>query len=102
MGNLLFHWWRKFSLHLNDKTAQVVDNLKARPIRSVVIIGLFIVYLPIVYQVHLNIVAAQVGTDASGYFWNNQRFTLFPLPIDASWISMGYTQAILPLTPMEE
>lgn len=96
------HCRRKFSLHFNDKGAQIMANLRDHPIISAVVIGLFIVYLPIVYQIHLNLIAVHVGTNAGGYFWGNQQYQLFPLPIDVTWISMGYTQAIAPLSPMEE
>ena len=79
---------RKYSLSFNDKGAQIVANLKAHPTRSAIIIGLFIMYLPIVYQIHLNMVAEAVVTTAGGYFWPTGGFTLFPIPYDSHWFGV--------------
>jgi len=63
----------------------ILANLKDHPIRSVIIIGLFIVYLPIVYQIHLDAVAARVSPSAGIYYWNFTGCSLFPIPLDYSW-----------------
>jgi len=100
MESCLLHYRRKFLLHHNDKGARIMANLKAHPTRSAIIIGLFIVYLPIVYQIHLNMVAEAVVTTAGGYFWYHGGLSLFPIPFDGSWFG-AVTFPILRLTPMD-
>ncbi|MHA1424198.1 MAG: hypothetical protein ACTSSD_19140 [Candidatus Thorarchaeota archaeon] len=85
----------------NSRYDLILTSLKAHPIRSVIIVGLFIVYLPIVYQIHLNLVAATVWTTAGGYFWTSGGLSLFPIPYDATWFGSAVTFPILRLTPME-
>ena len=84
-----------------SRTDLLLNNLKTHPIRSVIVIGLFIIYLPIMYQIHLNLVAAKVGTTAGGYYWGTMGYSLFPFPYDASWIGSGVAMAITQLTPIE-
>ena len=79
----------------------IVTFLKAHPIRSVVIIGLFIVYLPIVYQVQLNAVAARVSPSAGMYYWHSTGCSLFPIPIDYSWFFVEPWTALMQLSPMD-
>ena len=88
-------------MSVNGKGAQIVANLRAHPIRSGIIIGLFIVYLPIVYQIHLNLVAEAVVTTAGGYYWMVSGYSLFPLPIDGGWFGSGYLMVVTPLSPMD-
>jgi len=78
----------------------ILTSLKTHPIRSAIIIGLFIVYLPFLYQVSLNLVAEQVVVTAGGYFWYHGGLSLFPIPFDGSWFG-AVTFPILRLTPMD-
>ena len=88
-------------MRFNDKSAQIVANLKAHPIRSAIIIGLFIVYLPIVYQIHLNMVAAEVITTAGGYYWPYGLYHLFPIPYDPLWSGGPFLFVQWPLSPID-
>ena len=86
---------------LRSRIELILTNLKTHPIRSVAIIGLFIVYLPIVYQVHLNAVAARVSASAGMYYWNFTGCSLFPIPIDYSWFFVEPWTALMQLSPMD-
>jgi len=86
---------------LRSRIESILTNLKAHPIRSVIIIGLFIVYLPIVYQMHLNAVAARVSPSAGMYYWNFTGCSLFPIPIDYSWFFVEPGPAFMQLSPMD-
>jgi len=79
----------------------ILANLGAHPIRSVIVIGLFIVYLSIVYQMHLNVVAAKVNPSAGMYYWNLTGYSLFPIPIDCSWFFIEPSAAFMQLSPMD-
>ncbi|MHA1663078.1 MAG: hypothetical protein ACTSVR_07465 [Candidatus Thorarchaeota archaeon] len=79
----------------------IVANLKDHPIRSMMIIGLFIIYLPIVYQIHLNIVATKVSVSAGMYFWNLSGCSLGPIPFDYSWFGVVSRPAYMQLTPID-
>lgn len=79
----------------------IMANLKNHPIRSVIIIGLFIVYLPIIYQIHLNMVAAKVSVSAGMYFWNFTGCSFFPIPIDSTWLGVVTEPAYMQLTPFD-
>jgi len=79
----------------------IFANLKDHPIRSMIIIGLFIVYLPIVYQIHLNQVAAKVSVSAGMYFWEISGCILGPIPFDYSWFGVVGRLAYVQLTPLE-
>ena len=88
-------------LYLNDKGTQIAANLKAHPTRSLIIIGLFIVYLPIAYQIILNLVAAQVMADAGGYYWTHWGHSLFPFPIDPLRLGPALMPSNQRLIPIE-
>lgn len=84
-----------------SRTGVIIDNLKTHPIRSVILIALFIVYLPIVYQMHLNLVAAKVSPSAGIYYWNITGCSLFPIPLDYSWFFIEPEPAFMQLSPMD-
>lgn len=87
-------------LTLRSKKDLLLINLKAHSIRSMIIIGLFIIYLPIVYQVHMNLVAEKVGATAGGYFWGNGGYSLFPFPFNPQWLGsavMPFNQRLSPI-----
>jgi hypothetical protein len=71
--------------------------------RSTILIGLFVIYLPIVYQMHLDIIAAHVIDDfyAPGLWWATSGYTLFPIPFDAKWIGSGVFMMFTPLSPLD-
>ncbi|MHA1137957.1 MAG: hypothetical protein ACTSSE_15865 [Candidatus Thorarchaeota archaeon] len=79
----------------------ILANLKHHPIRSVLIIGIFIVYLPFVYQIHLDMVAAKVTVSAGMYFWELTGYTLGPIPVDYTWFGVAGGPAYMQLTPLE-
>ena len=79
----------------------IIANLKGHPVRSVIILGLFIVYLPIIYQIHLNMVAAKVIVSAGIYRWGYTGYSFFPIPIDYSWFGVVAESAYMQLTPFD-
>ena len=87
--------------HKTGRRERVWANLKAHTIRSMIIIGLFIVYLPIVYQINMNMVAESVVTTAGGYYWPAGSFYLFPIPYFSAWFGGPTLMAITPLSPMD-
>ena len=84
-----------------DRIDLIIANLKDHPITSVIIIGLFIVYLPFVYQIHLDMVAAKVNTIAGMYMWRYTGCALFPIPVDYSWFGVVAGSAYTQLSPIE-
>ncbi|TFH04529.1 MAG: hypothetical protein E4H14_14530 [Candidatus Thorarchaeota archaeon] len=76
-------------------------NLRNHPITSMIIIGLFIVYLPFVYQIHLDMIAAKVNTIAGMYMWRYTGCSLFPIPVDYSWFGVVAGSAYTQLSPIE-
>jgi len=86
---------------LRSRIEAILTNLKTHPIRSIIIIALFIVYLPIVYQMHLDAVAARVSPSAGMYYWNFTGCSLFPIPIDYSWFFIEPWHASVQLSPMD-
>ena len=84
-----------------SRRALVFSHLDAHPVWSGIVIALFIVYLPIVYQIHLNLVAARVGVWAGHYSWATMGYSLFPFPFDFKWLGSGVAPAITPLSPIE-
>ena len=84
-----------------SRIEMIMTNLKDHPIISVIIIGLFIVYLPFVYQTHLNMVAAKVNTIAGMHMWRFTGCSLFPIPVDYSWFGVAAGTAYTQLTPIE-
>jgi hypothetical protein len=79
----------------------ILANLKDHPIRSMIIIGLFIVYLPIVYQIHLNMVVPKVSVSADMHFWTVTGCSLGPIPFDFTWLGVVGQLAYMQLTPLE-
>jgi hypothetical protein len=79
----------------------IIANLKDHPVRSVIIIGLFIVYLPIVYQIHLNMVATKVSVSGSMYFWRFTGCSFFPIPVDYAWLGVVTDAAYIQLAPFD-
>lgn len=79
----------------------IIANLKDYPIRSVIIIGLFIVYLPIIYQIHLNLVAAKVSASAGMYYWNFTGCSFFPIPVDYAWLGVVAEVGNMRLAPFD-
>ena len=84
-----------------SKKELIVSNLINHPIRSMIIIVLFIIYLPIVYQIHLNLVATKVTMSAGMYFWRVTGCYLSPIPFDYSWLGVIGGPAYKQLTPLE-
>lgn len=91
---------RRAQLPANRRT-RVLAHLRAHPLRSGLVIGLFMIYLPIVYQIHLNLVAARVGFWAGHYSWATMGYSLFPFPFDFKWLGSGVAPAITPLSYIE-
>lgn len=105
-------WWRPkgdredtsqepYPRTFHNKMSMILTNLKGHPIRSMIIIGLFIVYLPFVYQIHLNLVAAKVSLIAGMYFWRHTGCSLFPIPIDYTWFGILAYTALIQLAPLD-
>jgi len=84
-----------------SRMERIIANLKGHPVRSVIIIGLFIVYLPIVYQIHLNMVAAKVSVSAGMYYWRFTGCSFFPIPIDYAWLGVVPEAAYMQLAPFD-
>lgn len=84
-----------------SKMSMIFANLRHHPIRSVIIIGLFIVYLPFVYQIHLNLVAMKVSEIAGMYFWHYTGCFFFPIPIDYTWFGIRVNIALMQLAPLD-
>lgn len=79
----------------------IIANLRNHTIRSMIIIGLFIIYLPIVFQIHLNLVATKVTMSAGMYYWRVTGCYLSPIPFDYSWFGVIGSPAYMQLTPLE-
>ena len=79
----------------------IIANLKDHPIRSLIIISLFIVYLPIIYQIHLNLVAVKVSASAGMYYWRSTGCSFFPIPIDYAWLGVVPEAAYQQLAPFD-
>jgi hypothetical protein len=79
----------------------IVANLRKHPIRSMIIIGLFIVYLPFIYQIHLNMVAVKVSVSEGLYLWRVTGCYLGPIPFDYAWFGVVPSTAYVRLTPVE-
>jgi hypothetical protein len=105
-------WWKSQSkakdtpqeptiLSFRDRIDLIIANLKDHPITSVIIIGLFIVYLPFVYQIHLDMVAAKVNTIAGMYLWRYTGCSLFPIPVDYSWLGVAAGASYAQISPIE-
>ena len=105
-------WWksqRKAEDTSQEPTAQsfrsrvelIIANLREHPVVSLIIIGLFIVYLPFVYQIHLNMVAAKVNTIAGMLMWRYTGCSLFPIPVDYSWFGVIAGSAYTQISPIE-
>jgi hypothetical protein len=84
-----------------NRSARILSHLRTHRVASWIIIGLFIVYLPILYQISLNLVAAQVTIIEGRYCFVNSAPSLFPIPFDAFWIGSAALMMIRPLTPIE-
>ena len=89
------------SLSFRNRVELIVANLENHPIRSVIIIGLFIVYLPIVYQIHLNLVAAKVIVSAGRCYWEFTGCSFFPIPIDYAWFGVVAESAHMQLASFD-
>jgi hypothetical protein len=71
--------------------------------RSALVIGVFIIYLPIVYQIHLDIIAAYVVDDYNppGLYWMTSGYSLFPIPFNPQWIGSFVFMMVTPLSPLD-
>jgi hypothetical protein len=54
-----------------------------------------------VYQLSLNLVAAQVGADAGGYYWTFWDYSFFPFPIDPLRLGPAIMPSNQRLIPIE-
>lgn len=82
---------------------RLVTYHKEHPVRFVMVVLLFIIYLPIVYQVHLDILAASVSVDLGGpgLWWISSGYMLFPIPFNFQWIGSATLLMLTPLTPLD-
>jgi len=60
----------------------LIAKHKTTLIRSILVLVVFVIYLPFVYQIHLDILAQLVIYDA---LWPSQGLYLFPIPVDLKW-----------------
>jgi len=81
----------------------LISSHKTHWKRSTIVIVLFIIYLPIVYQIHLDIIAAIVVDDYSppGLYWMTSGYTLFPIPFNVQWIGSFVFMVVTPLSPLD-
>ena len=82
----------------------LLSSHKVHRYRSAFILGLFVIYLPIVYQIHLDILAAWVIIDivGPGLWWISTGYTLFPIPFNLQWIGSATFLMLTPLSPLDE
>lgn len=84
-----------------SRRARVLAHLRTHPILSWTFIGVFIVYLPFLYQISLNLVAANVMLCGGRLCWATSGFWLFPFPFDAKWVGSPVLMMIVPLSPAD-
>ena len=65
-----------------DWFATLIAKHKTTPRTSILVLVVFVIYLPFVYQIHLDILAQLVIYDA---LWPSQGLYLFPIPINMRW-----------------
>ena len=87
------------------KIRRLIDYHKMHPLRTIAVVVLFIVYLPIVYQIHLDILASWVIVRADmgypGLWWSSSGYSLFHIPFNLQWIGSGVFPMFTPLSPIE-
>ena len=64
------------------RLAILIAKHKTTPRTSILVLVVFVIYLPFVYQIHLDILAQLVIYDA---LWPSQGLYLFPIPINMRW-----------------
>ena len=73
--------------------ATLIAKHKTTPGISILVLVVFVIYLPFVYQIHLDILAQRVIYDA---LWPCQGLYLFPIPINMHWFPFtAYTMMIV-------
>jgi hypothetical protein len=65
------------------RLAILIAKHRTTPILSILVLVVFLIYLPFVYQIHLDVVAQYVIYDA---LWPCQGLYLFPIPINMRWL----------------
>jgi hypothetical protein len=85
----------------STRSDRILLHLQRHRVISRFVIIVFIVYLPILYQISLNLVAAKVGLYSGRYCFATGGYSLFPIPFDPSWGFFGVIMVITPLSPAE-
>ena len=65
------------------RLAILISKHKTTPIRSILVLVVFVIYLPFVYQIHLDVLAQRV---IEGAWWSRRGLYLFPIPFDIKWL----------------
>ena len=65
------------------RLAMLIAKHKTTPIMSILVLVVFVIYLPFVYQFHLDILAQLV---IEGTLWPGLGLYLFPIPFYTGWI----------------
>ena len=61
----------------------LIAKHKTTPIRSILVLVVFVIYLPFVYQIHLDFLAQHI---IEGVLWPGPGCHLFPIPFCITWI----------------
>ncbi len=73
----------------------LIAKHKTTPIRSILVLVVFVIYLPFVYQIHLDILAQYV---INGALWPSSGHCLFPIPFSITWTPLA-TNISMPIAP---
>ena len=75
------------------RLAILIAKHKTTPRTSILVLVVFVIYLPFVYQIHLDMLAHLVIYDA---LWPYQGLYLFPIPVDLYWFPFtAYTMLLV-------
>jgi len=66
--------------------AALIAKHKTTPRTSILVLVVFVIYLPFVYQIHMDILAQHV---INGALWPSRGHCLFPIPFSIEWTPLA-------------